>query len=450
MAVELQLGAGIIIHASIDAGLEAALESVPLFSQLRSVVEYVANFEVRSECSVVADDLVLRLKHHKGAYRARIKNIPRDAYTTPFLLSVHLYFEAAALEEAKEVAGDHLASCLNLLTFATGSSFWLHRTRQIVDATPGLGVRDMLFWGDAVEYEDPQPLLDQDTAKTIERIMEFDAPPPIRRALRWYRLGVNAAVPDDQFVNFWFALELIAEYKKSPEKVPDRCPKCRAPLFCESCKTHPVHKPYAKQAIRDVLNAADKNLDDATFSLLDKTRNSLMHGSTPKEIEASLPQPHEEVVDVLGRLLWKALIHDFPPEMFDGSLSMGVPSTYVQRTLRGIAHIQTVAPTGPDGDLDLSFKGMTVALLPPGPPQSANPSFVRMASSQHERLGQLAFAKGDGKEMCERIYRDSRKRGDRVMVRVLSTDMARIKDALKRSETGAWQDFFKEVLQDPA
>ena len=73
-------------------------------------MEYVANFEVRSECSVIADDLVLRLKHPKGTYRARIKNVPRDAYTTPFLLSVHLYFEAAALEDAKEIAGDHLVS----------------------------------------------------------------------------------------------------------------------------------------------------------------------------------------------------------------------------------------------------------------------------------------------------------------------------------------------------
>ena len=126
-------------------------------------------------------------------------------------------------------------------------------------------------------------------------------------------------MPDDQFVNFWFALEIVAEFQKSTDKVPDKCPKCQSPLYCKSCKTHPVHRPYARQAIRALLKAADKECDEATIERLVKTRNSLMHGSTLKEIEDSLPQPHEQIVDVLGRLLWKALILQFPHEMFDGS-----------------------------------------------------------------------------------------------------------------------------------
>lgn len=63
-----------------------------------------ANYEVRSEWSVIADDLVLRIKDPRGAYRARIQNIQRTEYTTPFVLSVHLYFEAPSLEEARDVA----------------------------------------------------------------------------------------------------------------------------------------------------------------------------------------------------------------------------------------------------------------------------------------------------------------------------------------------------------
>ncbi len=50
-------------------------------------MECVANYEIKTENSVVADDLVLRIKHPKGLYRARIQNIPRTVYTTPFLLS---------------------------------------------------------------------------------------------------------------------------------------------------------------------------------------------------------------------------------------------------------------------------------------------------------------------------------------------------------------------------
>ncbi len=57
-------------------------------------MDCVANYEIKTECSIVADDLVLRIQHPKGLYRARIENIPRPVYTTPFLLSLHLYFDA--------------------------------------------------------------------------------------------------------------------------------------------------------------------------------------------------------------------------------------------------------------------------------------------------------------------------------------------------------------------
>ncbi len=199
-------------------------------------MECVANYEIKTESSVVADDLVLRIKHPKGLYRARIQNIPRTVYTTPFLLSLHLYFDAPALDEARDIADGFLADCLSMLAFTTGSRFQRHRIRQIVDATPqGMtGMRSLLMWADSIEYEDPQPFLHEDTAQAIERLLEFDIPPAIRRAMRWYRLGINETVPDDQFMNFWFALEIIAESQKSTDKVPDRCPQCQSPLYCES------------------------------------------------------------------------------------------------------------------------------------------------------------------------------------------------------------------------
>ena len=412
-------------------------------------MECVANYEIKTDCSVVGDDLVLRIKHPTGIYRARIQNIPRLVYTTPFLLSLHLYFDAPKLDEARAIADGFLADCLNMLAFTTGSTFQYHRIRQIVDvAPPGKdGMKSLLMWSDQIEYEDPQPFLDEDTAQAIERLLEFDMPPAIRRAMRWYRLGINATTPDDQFVYFWFALEIVAEFQKSTDKVPDTCPKCQSALYCESCETHPVHKPYAKQAIRSLLKAVDKECDDATVERLDKTRNSLMHGSTLKEIEDSLPQPHEQIVDILGRLLWRALILQFPHDTFDGTLAMGYPSTYIHRKIGGVAHIQTVVPADPDGDLDLSFKGMKMELVPQGPPQSALPTVISMSSEQHERLQKLGFMQGDHQEMCRRIFEMSETKDGRVHSRVLSTDLALIKDAVRRGDAGAWEDLFREILE---
>lgn len=411
-------------------------------------MECVASYEIKTECSVVADDLVLRIKHPKGLYRARVQNIPRLVYTTPFLLSLHLYFDAPILDDAQDIADGFLADCLNMLAFTTGSRFQRHRIRQIVDAAPSKnnGMRSLHMWSEQIEYDDPQPFLREDMARAIERLSEFEIPPAIRRAMRWYRLGINEAVPDDQFVNFWFALEIVAEFQKPTDKVPDKCPQCQSPLYCQSCKMHPVHKPFARQAIRALLKAADKECDDATIERLFKTRNSLMHGSTLKEIEDSLPQPHEQIVDILGRLVWKALIHQFPREMFDGKLAMGYPSTYIHRKLHAIAHIQTIVPVGADGDLDLNFKGVEMKVVPFGPPQSALPTVIRMSPEQHLRLGKLRFIPGDHQEMCRRIYEKAQTKDDRVHVLVLSTDLALVKDALKRGDKGTWQDLFREIM----
>ena len=171
-----------------------------------------------------------------------------------------------------------------------------------------------------------------------------------------------------------------------------------------------------------------------------------MHGSTLKEIEDSLPQPHAQIVDVLGRLLWRALIHQFPPEMFDGTLEMGFPSTYIGPTVHAVGHMQTVVPLGADGDLDLSFKGMTMEMVPFGPPQSARRTEISMSPEQHKRLGQLRFVKGDHQEMCRRIYEKVKTKDGRVHALVLSTDMTLIKDTLKLGDTGAWQELFQEIM----
>jgi len=408
----------------------------------------VANFEVASDLSVVADGQVLNICDPRDAFKALIRNILRSEFTTPFLLSVHIYFDAEALDEAADAAENHLVTCLNMLAFTTGSGFRKHRIRQIVDAEPSLkgAMRDIRMWGDRIEYDDPQPFLDDEHAKTIERLLAFDIPPAIRRAMRWYRLGIDASALDDQFTYFWFALEIVAEFQKPAAKVNDKCPHCQSALYCEKCETHPQHRPYAKQAIRALLMDADEGCDDATVALLDKTRNSLMHGATLKEIEGPLPDPHESVIDTLGRLLWKALVRQFPKEMFDGSLVMGVPSTYVHYKTTAVAHIQTVVPVDADGRFDLNFTGMVMAMKPFGPPQSAQPSAVRMTSEQFDQLRKLSYRKGDQQEMLERIRQNVREQGAHIYALVISTDMAVINRAIQKGEVGEWQDLFRQFI----
>jgi len=137
----------------------------------------------------------------------------------------------------------------------------------------------------------------------------------------------------------------------------------------------------------------------------------------------------------------------FPHEIFDGTLSMGYPSTYIHRSLSGVVHMQTVVPLTADGDLDLSFKGLNVGMVTDGPPQSAQPTVISMSLEQYEHLGQLRFMKGDHQEMCKRIYQRVEIKDDQVHALVLSTDMALIKDAMEQGDTGAWQDLFRGIME---
>jgi hypothetical protein len=413
-------------------------------------VKAVANFEVRSECSVHADDLTLIAIHPKGLYHTRIRNIPRADFSTPFLLSVHIYFETERLDfSAEELATSYLAEILNILTFATGAAFRKHRIRQIVDATPSKSaMRNVLMWGDAAEHADPQPFLDARIAKSLERLLGADTPPAVTRAMRWYRLGVGAIAPDDQYIYFWFAVEILAEFSKPTEKVPDKCPRCQSALYCETCKQHPTHKPYAKQAIRLLLKTAEPGLVDETIDRLDLVRNRLMHGATLKEIEADLPEPKEQVVDTLGRLLWKSLLLQFSGKVSEGTIALGYPNTYVHHTVHGVAHVQTVVPEGPDGVFDLNFAGMTVQIVQSGPPQSASPTVLKMTKAQYEQLVRHSYEKSDHKEMLSRICERMKSRDERVLLLVLATDMQIIRRVIASGEAGAWQDLLRTVLGD--
>lgn len=409
-------------------------------------MKFVAHYEIKSAVSVYEDNKWFTIEHPKGLFRARIRNIPRKDFSSPFLLTLHLSFEAENLESAREACDEWLADCLNILALTTGCSFMKHRIRQIVDNSNDSNLKTLLMWGDNIDYDDPQPIFDERFATSLEKLLAFDLPAPIRRAMRWYRLGINALMPDDQFQFFWFALELVANYNKSTDKVSDQCPQCKSPLFCESCNTYPQHKPYIKQAIQALIKSIVKDCDDAIIKMLGDTRNALMHGGTLREIEEKLPHPHEEVVDLLGRIVFEILINQFPMKILKDGIIIGRPSTYVHQTISGIANVTTVVPKDDEGEVDLSFSGVKMEMQPEAPPQSALPKQITMTKEQFKRLERLAYIDGEQKDMCARIFRRTKEHEDKVYALVFSTDFEKIKTAIKKDESGEWQNLFKEVI----
>ena len=123
-------------------------------------MEFIANYEIKSDLSVSENGKWLRLHHPDGLFKARIRNIERKDFSSPFLLSIQIRFEAVNLNDAVDVAEERLAELLNIIALATGRRFVRHRIRQIVDCTPGSEMRSCLMWADAIDNEDPLPILD--------------------------------------------------------------------------------------------------------------------------------------------------------------------------------------------------------------------------------------------------------------------------------------------------
>ncbi len=407
----------------------------------------LAHYEIQSEMSVVSDDTQIKIHHPNGDFEARIKNIVRNDYSNPFLLSLQISFEAPSLNEAKDIGAEKLSECLNMIAFVTGGGVRRYKTKQIVDCTPTAGMRDCLVWTESFGHEDPQPFLDQNIISSMERLLRFDTPPAVRRALRWYRIGIQDSAPDDQFQYFWFALEILAEHKKNSEGVSDKCPRCKSPLYCETCKMNPTHRPYPKQAIRALIQAVDRTCDEQTIKSLETARNGLMHGATLDEIENDLPTSENHIVDILGKILFRALLVQFPQEILEQGIDFGSPTTYVHWTRTGIAHIRTVVPTGEDGELDLTLQtGLKVSVTTDGEPQSGRPSIIQMTSEQHKKLELLSRQAGDHQELCRRVYQRVKIANEKILSLILSRDMARIAEMLKRRETGGCPDLFREIM----
>ena len=177
-------------------------------------------------------------------------------------------------------------------------------------------------------------------------------------ALRWFRLGILADTSEEQFQKFWFSLELLAQYKKTTEKVHDSCPKCFGALYCKTCDTYPVHRPYPRQAIESIWKALAPH-EVELFQIVNRARNAMLHGEPPDVIEAMTGVPLHQLVDPLSKVTWKGLISEvaaaLPREKRPCHLNLGVANTFVKWNLTSAVHVDANIPLGPNGTPDIEL-----------------------------------------------------------------------------------------------
>jgi hypothetical protein len=292
-----------------------------------------------------------------------LKDTPGEEGT---LLSVQIVLNSDDLKHAQELGLKKVRELLCAWSFATNMPFRIANLRRIVDWTPGLQERDCIQYFVHPAYDRPYKVLDQECLATAARIADAPLSSTLRRALRWFANGVSSTYPDDQFYYFWLAIELVAVETKLPDPVNDACPKCRGPLFCQTCNLHSMHKPYPKQAILTLFKKHIEDSPDKLFAQADRIRNALMHGDDLDVLQACTGVTLEVIVNSIGRLTWVALLSTIIAKLRANGESGGLPvmetNKYVNHQLKVSINISVTSedPNCPRLDELPNFEGSLV------------------------------------------------------------------------------------------
>ena len=327
-------------------------------------MKFIAQFDVISDVSASDNAVKHSIQSPEGDFSLVIRETVLKEGERLARLRCNMEFESEALEHAQQDFMDRVLGVLDRLSLVTHAIFRFDRLHKIFDWTPNKTMRSGLIFVYDPPESTPEWVLDENIFETANLFQHASIDDQMSSALRWFRLGIIADTPQEQFQNFWFALELLAQHKKTTNRVHDICARCGEALYCETCNTHPKHRPYPKQAIESVFQSLEPS-EPELFPIMNKVRNSLLHGERVSKTEVTTGVPLDQIVDPLARLTWKGLISEvvasLPEDMRPDSLKVSAASTFVRWTLAATAHIEMDVPLGPDGTPDIELlTGITV------------------------------------------------------------------------------------------
>lgn len=304
------------------------------------MTKFLANCEVEAHLFLAPGLPVLRHDHPAGTYSIFLRDLQVKRGNDTPLLSALIVFDAPSLQDAKEIGENHLRDFLDYLTAVTNLTFKFHRTLQIFNWEPGNGERECIYFVGSKYHDVPIPGLHQALLDTIATLQTHAVPPRLRRALKWFRNGVVAAAPDDQFFYFWLVIEILAQLTKDPAPIADRCPVCGGPLHCKTCDRTPIHRPYPKQAIEQLFAKHVKDDWKVAYGTTSEIRNRLAHGDAVADIEAALKVKLDDIVNRLGKLAWVAIINQFMPVLAGKQVQFAQTNIYVHTSMMAGVHMQ--------------------------------------------------------------------------------------------------------------
>jgi hypothetical protein len=235
-----------------------------------------------------------------------LSNGDRDEQEHTKSLIAKVVGEAPSIRDAERVLRTLLAEQLDLMCFTTQSRFKIEGARRAIDWEPNKRHRPLLVYQAVDARYPPSPELSEAYCKTCETLESMNFPPFIRLALKYFRYGCLDQTPEDQFMRFWLALEIVAENTKPKERAPIVCASCAKNAKCAHCGFEPSRVPMATEAIRlliDKITAPRKDVSERQLTV----RHGLMHGRTPAAMEAKVGVGLPAIVNEVAELTWNAI-----------------------------------------------------------------------------------------------------------------------------------------------
>ena len=321
-------------------------------------MKFMAQFDITSDVSITNDAAKRSIQSPNGDFSLVVREVVSREGDGIATFRCNMECESEDLEHSQQDFMEKILCVLDIMSLVTHATFAFHRLHKVFDWTSNKTMREGLMFIYDPPESSPDWALDQEFFETANLLQYAMIDNRLLSALRWFRLGVIADTSQEQFQNFWFALELLAQYKKRTKKIHDACPTCGEALYCKGCDTYPMHRPYPIQEIESVFQEFAPN-ELGLFQIMNKARNKLMHGVPASKIEAITDVPLHQMIDPLAQLTWRGLISEviatLPDDKRPSSLKVGVASTFVKWDLTGAANITAVIPLGPNGTPDIEL-----------------------------------------------------------------------------------------------
>jgi len=303
----------------------------------------LADFVVDSDLCLAPNDSPLTLHAPNGSFSLTLSNTDPDHHLPEAVLSAQVVFEADSFNRnLRTVAFDKLNEILNCLTFTTSRKFSPKRLKRIIDWTPGLVERKAIIYVETPEWDRAEPAFDEKFIDSTERFLAMLSGEEQQAAMRWYRLGIQAEGVEDQFSDFWFALEIAAENMKGSKRATSKCPQCRADLFCKNCGDFPTHRPYPGEAIKQAIERVHPQDSDEIFETLQKIRHALLHGGRISSIISELPCNEEQALNKVAFIARQSIIlmSSKPDPRPEAPMNLGYSENITRRTIVGGVTVQ--------------------------------------------------------------------------------------------------------------